>query len=137
MVCMGCPYYEDFTRLCITLFPHIKNYMSFTTCESEKYCDCLVYNVLQKNFKCKYLERCVDDSVKNIPLLVKFFVEDDTTIKLFKEIAEKYCTSEVKHAQCENFKLFEQGIQPPIDLLPDGKKIHISDILLRKEITID
>ncbi|DAC72730.1 MAG TPA: hypothetical protein DSN98_03640 [Thermoplasmata archaeon] len=134
---MSCPYYEDFTRICITSFPHIRNHMSFMTCESEHYVDCLVYNVLQKKFRCKYLERCVDDAVKNIPLLVKYFVEDDKTIKLFKEIAEKYCTSELKYAQCANYKLFIQGIQPPLDLLPDGKKIRITDILLKKEITIE
>jgi hypothetical protein len=134
---MNCPYYEDFTRNCIKYFPYIKNLTSFNTCESDAYQDCLVYNVLQKPFKCKYLEKCVNDAVKNIPALVRFFVEDNKTIKLFKTIAEKYCTSEIKHSHCENFKLFEQGIQPPLDLLPDGKRIHPSDILFKKEITIE
>jgi hypothetical protein len=75
--------------------------------------------------------------VKSIPPLIKYFVEEENTMKLFREIIQKYCTSEVKHAQCANFKLFEQGIQPPIELLPNGKKVRISDILLKKEISID
>lgn len=137
MECMSCPYYEDFTRICITSFPHITNYTSFETCESENHQSCLIYTVLQKNFKCKYLERCVEDAIKNIPILVKYFVEDDKTINIFREIAEKYCTSELKHSQCANYKLFEQGIQPPLDLLPDGKKIRLRDFLLKKEITIE
>ena len=134
---MYCPYYEDFTRLCITRFPHIKNYTSFETCQSEKHTNCLVYNVLQKPFNCKYLERCAEEAVQGIPPLLKYFVEDDATIKLFKEIVLKYCTLEDKHRDCANFKLYEQGIQPPLELLPNGKKIKISDILLRKEITVD
>ncbi|HWR28146.1 MAG TPA: hypothetical protein VN377_06905 [Candidatus Thermoplasmatota archaeon] len=42
---MGCPYYEDFTRLCITRFASIIKYSSSQTYESEKYTNCLVYNV--------------------------------------------------------------------------------------------
>ena len=134
---MGCPYYEDFTRLCITRFPNIKNYTSFETCQSEKHTNCLVFNVLNKKFNCKYLERCAEEAVKGIPPIVKFFVEDDVTIKLFKEIVVKYCTVEERHSQCANYQSYEQGITPPLELLPNGKKIRISDILLRKEIIID
>lgn len=134
---MTCPYYEDFTRLCITRFPHIKNLMSFETCESDKHTNCLVYNVLQKKFNCKYLERCAEESVNGIPVLLKYFVEDDMTIKLFKEIVIKYCTVEERHTRCANFQMYEQGLQPPLELLPNGKKIKISDILLKKEIVID
>jgi hypothetical protein len=134
---MSCPHYKDFTRMCITSFPNIRTHMDLTICGSENYKNCLAYAVLQKNFRCKYLDKCVDDAVKNIPQLIKYFVEDDKTIKIFKDIAEKYCTSELKHAQCANFKLFEEGIQPPFDLLPDGKKIRLRDIVLKKEIIIE
>ncbi len=75
--------------------------------------------------------------MKAIPPLLKYFVEDGTTMKLFREIILRYCTSETRHAECANFKLYEQGIQPPIELLPNGKKVKIKDILLRKEISID
>jgi hypothetical protein len=134
---MGCPYFEDLTRLCITRFPHIKNFTSYDICQSPSYVNCLVYNVLQKEFNCKYLERCAEEAVKGIPPLIKFFVEDDKTMKLFREIVVKYCTVEEKHTQCANYKMYEQGLQPPLELLPNGKKVRISDILLRKEISID
>ena len=134
---MSCPYYKDFTRMCITSFPNILNHTNYTTCESEDYHNCLYYLILEKNFRCNYIKQCVDDVVEGIPLLVKYFVEDGKTIKIFKEIAEKYCTSELKHVQCANYKLYEQGIRPPLDLLPDGKRIHLRDILLKKEITLE
>lgn len=134
---MGCPYYEDFTRNCVQYLPHIQNLTSFSTCESDKYEHCLVYHFLKKEFKCKYIIPCVDDAIKNIPALVKLFVEDDWTIKLFKDIMEKYCTSDIKHTQCENYKLFEKGIHPPLDLLPDGKTIHLADLLFKKKLTVD
>ncbi|HWR28145.1 MAG TPA: hypothetical protein VN377_06900 [Candidatus Thermoplasmatota archaeon] len=57
-----------------------------------------------------------------IPPLLKYFIDNGTTIKLFNEIVSKYCVSEEKHAQCVNFKLFEQGMRPPVELLPNGKK---------------
>ena len=113
------------------------NYPSFSTCESENYHDCLAYVVLQNTFRCKYFNRCLEDVVKSMPILLKYFIDDSKTIKIFKEIAEKYCTSDPKHRQCENFKLLEQGINPPVDLLPDGRKIHLIDVLLKKEITIE
>ncbi len=134
---MGCPYYQDYTRMCIGFFEQIVQYPGFNTCETEKYQDCLAYIVMQKEFKCKYLKNCVSDSVKNIPLLVKYFIEDEATIKIFKEIVEKYCTVESKHSQCANYVLFEQGKQPPLDLLPDGKRIRVRDFLLKKEIIIE
>jgi hypothetical protein len=137
MECMNCPYFEDFTRICITRFPSQINYTSYDTCQSENHTNCLIYNVLQKKFNCKYLERCAEDTVKAIPPLLKLFVEDGTTMKLFREIVLKYCTSEVRHAECANFKLYEQGIQPPIELLPNGKKVKVTDILLKREITVD
>ncbi len=46
MECMNCPYFEDFTRLCITRFPSQINYTSYETCQSEAHTNCLVYNVL-------------------------------------------------------------------------------------------
>lgn len=134
---MSCPYYEDFTRLCITRFPRIKNFMNFSTCQSEQPDNCVVYIVLHKPFNCKYLDRCAEEAMEEIPLLLKYIVEENTTIQLFKRILLKYCTSEQKHAECANFKSLEQGIEPPIELLPNGKKIKITDILLKKEITIE
>lgn len=134
---MSCPYYEDLTRTCIQFFPRVMNHTSFSTCESDSYLNCLAYIALKSGFRCKYQNLCLEDLVLNVPILAKFFVEDDRTIKLFKSMAEKYCSSEKNHVNCACFKLLEQGIHPPVELLPDGKKFRLRDLLLKKEIVIE
>ena len=135
--CMGCPHYEDFTRTCIRFFPRVINITSFSTCESDKYFDCLAYIALKSSFRCKYQNQCLEDLVLNMPTLTKFFVEDDRNIQLFKSMVQKYCSSEQNHAQCACFKLLEQGIHPPVELLPDGKKFRLRDLILKREIIIE
>jgi hypothetical protein len=134
---MSCPYYEDLTRTCIQYFPRVLNHTSFSTCESDNYVNCLAYIALSSGFRCKYQNLCLEDLVLNVPILAKFFVEDDRTIKLFKSMAEKYCSSEQHHVECACYKLLEQGIHPPVELLPDGKKFRLRDIILRREIVIE
>ncbi len=112
-------------------------YSSYTVCESEGYTNCLAYIALKTGFLCKYSSQCLEDLVGQMPILVKFFIEDDKTVKLFKNLAEKYCTSTENHSTCACFKLFEQGIHPPPELLPDGKKIRLRDLLFKKEIIVE
>jgi hypothetical protein len=134
---MSCPYYIDYTRMCVQFFPQVMERSNFSTCDSEDYHDCLAYRVIQKDFKCKYLKRCIEKTIKDTPQLVKYFIEDKTALKIFEEAVEKYCTSEPQHVHCAGFKLFEQGIQSPLGLLPDGKKIRLRDIVFKKEIVIE
>jgi hypothetical protein len=134
---MSCPYYEDLTRTCIQYFPRVVQHSNFTVCESDNYLNCLAYIALQSGFRCKYQNLCLEDLVLNVPLLAKFLIEDDRTIQLFKSMAEKYCSSEQNHSNCACFKLLEQGIHPPVELLPDGKKFRLRDIILKKEIVIE
>ena len=134
---MGCPYYQDLTRLCIQHFPRVMEYPSFGTCDSEDYHNCLAYITLMADFRCKYQNLCIEDLVLNIPFLVKFFIEDDKTFQFFKKVSERYCTSEQNHVNCACFKSYEQGIHPPVELLPDGKKFRLRDLVLRKELVLD
>jgi hypothetical protein len=134
---MSCPHYEDLTRTCIQFFPHVMNHTSFSTCESDNHINCLAYIALKSGFRCKYQNLCLEDLVLNVPVLAKFFVEDDRTIQLFKSMTEKYCSSEQHHVECACYKLLEQGIHPPVELLPDGKKFRLRDLILKKEIVIE
>jgi len=134
---MGCPHYIDYTRNCIQYFPRIIEYPGFDTCDSDNYCNCLAYIVLKSGFVCKNQNQCLEDLVGAIPPLVKYFIEDNKTIQLFKSMVEKYCSSKENHVQCACYKLFEQGIHPPAELLPDGKKIRLRDIVFKKEIVIE
>jgi hypothetical protein len=134
---MSCPHYIDLTRTCIQHFPRVLEYSSFTVCESEHYQDCLAYIALKTGFLCPYHNQCLEDLVADMPAIVKYFIEDEKTMKLFKSMAGKYCTSETNHKQCACFKLFEQGIHPPTELLPDGKKIRLRDLIFKKEIVVE
>jgi hypothetical protein len=134
---MGCPYFEDMTRTCIQYFPRVIQHSDFSVCESEKYRECLAFIALQSGFRCKYQNSCLEDLVLNVPVLAKMFIEDDRTIRFFKQVTEKYCSSEQNHVNCACFKLYEQGVHPPVELLPDGRKFRLRDLLLRKEIILE
>ena len=134
---MGCPYYQDLTRTCIQFFPRVVQHSDFTVCESDTYQGCLAYFVLQKAFRCKYQNRCLEIMSQELPWILKFFVEDEKIKNFFRETSEKYCSSEQNHVHCANYKLLEQGIKPPLELLPDGKKLRFRDILFKKQITIE
>jgi len=134
---MACPHYVDYTRTCIGRFPRVLEYTSFVVCESDDYQTCLPYIALKSGFLCRYHVQCLEDLVTEMPALVKYFIEDEKTINLFKSMVEKYCACESMHRECACFKLFEQGIHPPTELLPDGKKLRLRDLIFKKEIVID
>lgn len=134
---MSCPHYVDYTRTCIQHFPRVMEYPSFLVCESDNYRDCMAYIVLKTGFRCKYMNICLEDLVTAIPALVRHFIEDEKTMTMYKSMAEKYCTSESNVVKCACFKLFEQGIHPPTELLPDGTKVRLRDLLFKKEIVIE
>jgi hypothetical protein len=134
---MSCPYYKDYTRMCIQFFQQVLYRTDFPICESEDYHNCLAYKAMSNNFRCKYLQQCSEKASTDIPQLAKYVFLDKTSTKIFEEILGKYCTSESQHVHCAGYKLFEQGIQPPPGLLPNGKKIRLRDIILKREIIIE
>jgi hypothetical protein len=134
---MSCPHYIDFTRTCIQRFPRVLEHSDFTVCDSEEYHNCLAYICLKTGFLCKYGDQCLEDLLTKMPVVVKYLIENEKTVNLFKNLAEKYCTSQEKHSQCACFKLFEQGIHPPVELLPDGSKVRLRDLLFKKEIIVE
>jgi hypothetical protein len=134
---MSCPYFKDFTRNCVEFFPKVMANTSFSTCESDKYVDCYAYFALQSGFQCKYQDYCINDLTTNIPFISKLFVENDVAMQLFKDMIAKYCSSKENHVNCACYKLHEQGVKPPLELLPDGRKFRLRDILLHKKIVLE
>jgi hypothetical protein len=133
---MSCPHFIDFTRTCIEHFPNVLEHPSYDVCSSEEYQNCLAYICLKTGFLCKYSKYCLEDILTKMPILVKYLIENEKTVKLFKTMAEKYCTSEENHSTCASYKLFEQGIHPPVELLPDGTTLRLRDLLFKKEIVV-
>jgi hypothetical protein len=134
---MSCPYYQDYTRECIQYFPRVISHPDFSVCLSDSYSDCLAFVALHAGFRCKYQNSCLEDLVLNQPILAKLFIEDDRTIQFFKQMTLKYCSSEQNHVNCACFRLWVQGIHPPVELLPDGKKFRLRDLIFKKEIILE
>jgi hypothetical protein len=134
---MSCPYYQDYTRECIQSFPKVMSHTSFSVCESEKYVNCYAYFALQAGFQCKYQDYCVNDLTSNIPIIARLFIENDVAMQVFKDSIQKYCSSKENHVYCACYKLHEMGIKPPVELLPDGSKFRLRDIILRKKIVLE
>jgi hypothetical protein len=134
---MGCPYYQDFTRTCIEYFPRVMIHSDFETCASDSYQNCLGFLALHSGFRCRYQNQCFEDLVSDVPILAKFFVQNSRTIQLFKQMIQRYCSSEQNHVNCACFILWEQGIHPPVELLPDGKKFRLRDLIRRKQIILE
>ncbi len=65
------------------------------------------------SFRCKNMEGCpmynlLTTSVRIIQL---------------QPFLTGYCESPTNSRQCARYKLIEMGKEPPVDLLPDGKKL--------------
>jgi len=59
---------------------------------------------------------------------------DMETGEIFYKLSVQYCLSQEKHITCAKFKIYEQGEKPPLNLFPDGKKVQITDLLLKRKI---
>jgi hypothetical protein len=54
--------------------------------------------------------------------------------EIFYKLSVQYCLSQENHLACAKYKIYEQGEKPPLNLFPDGKKVHITDFLLKRKI---
>ncbi len=135
---MSCPLFEDFTRGCIEEFPEFVKYTNYDLCESDKHQDCPMYFIISSKFKCEYLQICSSSFHKGAPKFIeKVFIDENVKRDIISNLAKKYCVSEENHQNCMRYKLLSQGKKPPLTLLPDGRKIHLTDMLLRKRIIVD
>lgn len=132
---MNCPLYVDFTRECVEYYPHLLPYASFDNCETEQFKDCLIYMTLHSKCNCIYTKKCADIYNKKFPKLLQKMFDEEEIHKSIHEMMVTYCLTE-NCINCAKFKLLIKGKSPPINLSPDGKKVHITDILIRKKLTI-
>ncbi len=134
---MSCPYFVDFTRDCIKTYPAIIQYKDFSSCESEGYQKCLVYHILHSDFRCKYLDSCLNMFPDDIPEFFKLLNQDETIYAFVTKPTYHYCLSKDNHVQCARYKMKEEGKQPPPGLTPDGQNVNITDSLFKRKITLE
>ena len=134
---MSCPYFVDFTRDCIKTYPAIIQYKDFSACESEGYQKCLVYNILRSDFRCKYLDTCLNMFPEDIPEFFKLLNQDETIYAFVTKPTYHYCLSKDNNVRCARYKIKEEGKQPPPGLTPDGQNVSIADSLFKRKITLE
>ena len=134
---MSCPYFVDFTRDCIKTYPAIIQYKDFSSCESEGYQKCLIYNILRSDFRCKYLDSCLNMFPDDIPEFFKLLNQDETIYAFVTKPTYHYCLSKDNNVRCARYKIKKEGKQPPPGLTPDGQNVSIADSLFKRKITLE
>lgn len=135
---MSCPYYIDFTRDCIRTYPAIIQYKDFSACESDRgYRKCLVYNILQSDFRCKYFTTCLNMFPDDVPEFFKLINQDPAIYEYVTRPTYQYCLSKENHEQCARYKIKEEGKEPPLGLTPDGQNVDITDSILEKKVVLE
>ena len=133
---MVCPLYVDFTRNCIKKFPDFLVFPMFDLCDSDDYKECLGYLVVHSPFSCQYMSMCGNEYKKNLPMIITKMLGEKETRGIFYKYTSQYCISLENHIKCAKYKLLSEGKTPPINLFPDGSKIHPTELILkRKQIT--
>jgi hypothetical protein len=122
--------------MCIKNFPDFLVFPTFDLCESDDYKECLGYLVVNSSFNCQYMLTCGNDYKKNLSnIATKLFGEKETRDIYYKYTAQ-YCVSKENHIKCAKYKLLSEGKKPPINLFPDGSKIHPTELLLKRKLII-
>jgi len=134
---MSCPYYIDFTRDCIRTYPAIIQYKDFSSCESESYQKCLVYHILQSDFRCQYLQTCLNMFPDDLPEFFKLLNQDAAIYEFVTKPTYQYCLSKENHMQCIRYKIKQEGKEPPPGLTPDGQNVNIADTIYKRKIMFE
>ena len=134
---MSCPYYVDFTRDCIKTYPAIIQYKDFSSCESERYQKCLVYAILKSDFRCQYLDTCLNMFPEDIPDFFKLLNENQAIYDFVTKPTYQYCLSKQNYQHCVRYKIKEDGKEPSPGLTPDGQNVNIKDSIFNQKITFE
>jgi len=134
---MSCPYYVDFTRDCIKTYPAIIQYKDFSSCESEGYQKCLVYAILKSDFRCQYLDTCLNMFPEDIPDFFKLLNENQAIYDFVTKPTYQYCLSKQNYQHCVRYKIKEDGKEPSPGLTPDGQNVNIKDSIFNQKITFE
>lgn len=133
---MVCPLYVDFTRTCINKFPMLVKVTTFEVCESDQYEKCQIYMICTSAFNCEFLEQCTNQYIEKLPKFVTNIFMTENGVKEMTDVLIDYCLSPEKSKTCAKYTVFCKGEVPPINLLPDGRKITPFDILFKKKISV-
>jgi len=133
---MSCPFFVDSTRMCVVRFPDIVKFTAFETCQSEQYIDCPIYLPFNNSFNCEHLNYCIKQRLEETPQYVQNLFMGGEAHRLVKDIQIKYCFSPQNSKTCMRYSLFLKGEIPSSNLMPDGRKINLLDLIKRRKLII-
>ena len=131
---MVCPYYEDFTRVCIEKVPAFTSFINFEYCESDKYNTCFMYLLASGKFFCKNLDSCTKQWSSKFFKFFESIFKNKELLDFARENIRAYCISKDYHIKCARYKLTDRKEKVPVALMPNGKKIMFKDLILKREI---
>lgn len=109
---MICPFFRDYTRMCVSYFKDVRLIGNYDFCLSDQYERCPFYKIMNKIHPvCEFVEHC--------PM---YFHIAETDFDMLIEMTETYCFSG-KHVECARYRLRKEGKPVPVELLPSGKRI--------------
>ena len=113
---MTCPMYKDYTRECVENYNRVLQVSSFDICETDKYNECPMYNIIMRKVECcEYTPECDKE--------MNFGIWD---FEHLKYIATNFCFRG-KKGNCAIFQLRNAGIEVPKGLQPDGKIVEVKN----------
>lgn len=122
---MSCPLLQDNIQGCKEKFPHLVQDVSLDYCQSNEYKICPFYKIIINNQSfCENIEKCGHHLHR-----VNSVVHHNTdTYKRIMNLVFNYCLSEKKD-ECARLKKIKSGDEVPNDLLQDGSRLKLKDIL--------
>jgi len=132
---MSCPLYRDYTRECVKKYPALVIYKDFTQCESETYQECIIYQILQSEFRCKHIDSCLMMFHERIPEFLRLAITNPAVYDFVTSRVFEYCLKKDNTTRCARYKIKEEGKQPPPGLSPDGITVDIAESTEKQEIT--
>jgi hypothetical protein len=133
---MVCPFFVDFTRMCIDKIPILIEFTTHKTCNSEQYVDCPVYLVCTSSFNCEYFSSCGKQYNEKIPKLLMDIFMTKTALENLKDIWMNYCLSPENSKTCAKYKLYSKGEKPSVYLMPDGGIMSSFDFIFKRKLII-
>jgi hypothetical protein len=97
----------------------------------------MIYNVLQSDFRCQYIQTCLNMFPENLPEFFKLLNTNPTVYEFVIKPVYQYCLSKENHVQCVRFKMRQEGKEPPPGLSPSGQSVNMNDSVLKSKIILE
>lgn len=122
---MSCPLLKENIRECESKFTHLLKDVSLNYCQSDDYSICPFYKIIEE--KQPYCEN-IEDCGYHLHRLNSVVHHNTDTYKRIMHLVFNYCLSEKKE-ECARLKKKKKGYNVPNDLLQDGSRLKLKDII--------